>query len=351
LYTAPVDETRPLEEHILALWRAIQPHVTYLKSLKRTLDLEVLCRYRSTGRTAGFQVSPECLELFAKLAVPFSVRVVRPEDGEHDGEPLDCTASRIERERSAGGAAGQERQALFRAVCEQPWDDAVRLVYADWLEEHGQPQRAAFIRFQIENQGQERDRAWFQKALEFEPFEPLWQKEIPTLPGVKWSNSFQRGFLDAVVFESVKSFTQHAEAVFAASPLDDIGLRRVSDRTIREVLACPLLARLRGLRLLGSLTDEGVRQVASCPALARLEFLVIWGGDFGDAAAAAIARSPYLGRLKCLSFSDHCIGDRGVAALADSPNLVALTDLVLHGTRGLSPAVIQKLKKRFHRLD
>jgi uncharacterized protein (TIGR02996 family) len=41
-------------------------------------------------------------------------------------------------------------QAFLDAIREQPDDDAPRLVYADWLEEHGQPQRAEFIRVQCE---------------------------------------------------------------------------------------------------------------------------------------------------------------------------------------------------------
>jgi uncharacterized protein (TIGR02996 family) len=39
--------------------------------------------------------------------------------------------------------------ALLRAVIENPADDAPRLVYADWCEEHGDPDRAEFIRVQI----------------------------------------------------------------------------------------------------------------------------------------------------------------------------------------------------------
>jgi uncharacterized protein (TIGR02996 family) len=40
--------------------------------------------------------------------------------------------------------------ALLRAVLADPGDDAPRLVYADWLEENGQPERAEFIRVQCE---------------------------------------------------------------------------------------------------------------------------------------------------------------------------------------------------------
>jgi uncharacterized protein (TIGR02996 family) len=42
--------------------------------------------------------------------------------------------------------------ALLRTICEQPDCDVPRLVYADWSEEHGQPERAEFIRLQIEIQ-------------------------------------------------------------------------------------------------------------------------------------------------------------------------------------------------------
>ncbi len=36
--------------------------------------------------------------------------------------------------------------ALLQAVLERPGDDAPRLVYADWLDEHGESDRADFIR-------------------------------------------------------------------------------------------------------------------------------------------------------------------------------------------------------------
>jgi uncharacterized protein (TIGR02996 family) len=42
-----------------------------------------------------------------------------------------------------------EQAAFVRAICEQPADDTVRLVYADWLEENGEGKRADFIRSQI----------------------------------------------------------------------------------------------------------------------------------------------------------------------------------------------------------
>jgi len=41
-----------------------------------------------------------------------------------------------------------EEAAFIRAICEQPADDTLRLVFADWLDEHDQSDRAEFIRLQ-----------------------------------------------------------------------------------------------------------------------------------------------------------------------------------------------------------
>src|SRR5437764_9153483 len=43
-----------------------------------------------------------------------------------------------------------DRDALIAAIAAAPADDLPRLVYADWLEENGDPAQAAFIRGQVE---------------------------------------------------------------------------------------------------------------------------------------------------------------------------------------------------------
>src|SRR5262249_19209231 len=41
--------------------------------------------------------------------------------------------------------------ALLTACKESPDEDSLRLILADWLEEHGEPDRAEFIRLQVQN--------------------------------------------------------------------------------------------------------------------------------------------------------------------------------------------------------
>src|SRR5215213_3706099 len=53
-----------------------------------------------------------------------------------------------------------DHDALLRAICEHPDDDTPRLIFADYLEENGQSDRAAFVRAQIE----------YAQTPEWEPF-------------------------------------------------------------------------------------------------------------------------------------------------------------------------------------
>lgn len=54
------------------------------------------------------------------------------------------------RERFFDNTPMTDRDALLRAICENPDDDAPRLIYADWLDEYGRSEDAEFIRVQVE---------------------------------------------------------------------------------------------------------------------------------------------------------------------------------------------------------
>lgn len=75
-YQPAIPRDRPLHEHIMALWVAVQPHILYLRSLKSRFKVDVFCGYRTNSVTAGFEVDHRCLGLFAALEVPFGVSVI-----------------------------------------------------------------------------------------------------------------------------------------------------------------------------------------------------------------------------------------------------------------------------------
>ena len=74
-YSAPVPRDRPLHVHLEALWRAVRPHVAYLKGLKERLSVDVYCSYHTNCSTGGFEVDYRALAIFAELEVPFGVSV------------------------------------------------------------------------------------------------------------------------------------------------------------------------------------------------------------------------------------------------------------------------------------
>ena len=89
---------------------------------------------------------------------------------------------------------------LLRAIREHPDDDLPRLVYADWLEEHGEPQRAEFIRSQVElARGVESEqRRQALRAREAELLETHAAGWTEPLAGLVRGWRFSRGFIERV---------------------------------------------------------------------------------------------------------------------------------------------------------
>ncbi len=154
--------------------------------------------------------------------------------------------------------------ALFRAICEQPEEDTPRLVYADWLEENGQPERAEFIRLQCEAWNlcpayptitEARTRA----SVLLKGHRDRWYAELPPLPRVQWGDLFVRGFVDTAEVGRMDGIGATLDALFAAAPLRHLHVMSLQSGQLRALLACPMLARLASLRLPGTLGDEQAR--------------------------------------------------------------------------------------------
>jgi uncharacterized protein (TIGR02996 family) len=224
-----------------------------------------------------------------------------------------------------------ERDALLASVVANPDDDTPRLVYADWLQEHGDAERAEFIRLQC---GPDRGRY---NAREWELYHRLgkrWAGELPAIRGVQWAGVFVRGFPQVTV-KNAATLARSAEAVWAASPVEHVTLAGFAPEAVAKLADCPHLARVRHLTLhyydpraydgfagLEALLksphlcglrrlewngyshdgkDEGARRIAACPRLPGLEELSISG--VREEAALAVARSPHLKKLRLLQLS------------------------------------------------
>jgi uncharacterized protein (TIGR02996 family) len=113
--------------------------------------------------------------------------------------------------------------ALLRAVLADPGDDAPRLVYADWLEENGEPGHAAFIRGQIElalpetrqDPGKRRRAALEEAVLRRD------RARYSSLPDHLWVAGDwgrDRGFVRTARLPAA-DFLTHAATLFAAHPV------------------------------------------------------------------------------------------------------------------------------------
>jgi uncharacterized protein (TIGR02996 family) len=244
---------------------------------------------------------------------------------------------------------------FLRDILERPEDDSVRLIYADWLQDHGEQDRAEFIRLQCERarRGPDAPPEKREETL-LKKHRVAWEKEIPA-----WARRqvrFERGFIVHIQC-TARDFLAGSDGLFRRAPVQSIEFRTYSERT-RELAACPELSRLReltfdgwhgdhlrpggaraffrsphlaGLRVLNlaasRLGPTGIQALADCPHLAGLTRLELNGNDLGPKGAAALAGSSHLTSLTHLNLGYNRIGDRGFAALASSPTLRRLTDL------------------------
>src|SRR5581483_4113131 len=95
--------------------------------------------------------------------------------------------------------------ALLQAIIESPDDDTPRLVYADYLEEHGQTDRAEFIRVQLDlarlpdspDSDERREALAAREQALLKKYGEQWAYEVLSpVTGMVTSWWFRRGFLN-----------------------------------------------------------------------------------------------------------------------------------------------------------
>jgi uncharacterized protein (TIGR02996 family) len=260
--------------------------------------------------------------------------------------------------------------AFLQAVVADPEDDAPRLVFADWLEDHGDAVRAEFIRAQCELtklpagdprrwELQDRERALLAEHGD------AWAAPLEGLVR-RWQ--FRRGFVEAVSLPAA-ALLSHGDELFRLAPvrhahlpapgvlygllrqspeLATRHLRRLTGLDLSAGYVLPLqdLPRLPQLTSLNAghlnVTTTGARLLAGAPLLASLTSLGFRSraGDFGP--AGVLLQAPHLQRLTTLRLTACRIGDDGVEALLRLPVVSRLTALYL-GHNRITPAGVQAL--------
>ncbi|MCI0463541.1 MAG: TIGR02996 domain-containing protein [Gemmataceae bacterium] len=230
-------------------------------------------------------------------------------------------------------------QALLRAVCDEPEDDSPRLVYADWLEEHDQPERAEFIRVQLElanlPAGHRRRKLEARQQGLLEEHRDEWVKPLEPVALTDYADDpyeFRRGFVEGMDLDG-EEFVEQAAEVFRLTPLR-VG-RFPDQEQYEELAACPYLARFRELDFTrAGLSDNfGPAVLIRSKYLKNLEILRLCGHDdnchLDLAGLKALVQARHLGRVRELDLTHNWFGDEGVSVLTRATRLPALTHLSL----------------------
>ncbi len=75
-YSAAISEEKCLDEHIQSLWKILKKHKEFLLNLKEKYTVDIFCGYRTNCDHAGLEISPESLEVFIELNIPFGVSII-----------------------------------------------------------------------------------------------------------------------------------------------------------------------------------------------------------------------------------------------------------------------------------
>jgi uncharacterized protein (TIGR02996 family) len=230
------------------------------------------------------------------------------------------------------------RKGFMEDICANVDDDAPRLIFADWLDENGEPERAEFIRVQIaRTRLPEWEAAWVRLRLREEALlklhEKKWRIGLPRVEGVTW-RGFRRGFLaeaDITGFTTLRAGFPECRASFP--------VERITTPWPRKAEKCatiPLIPGLRELCISSHLHDEReAAYLADAPLLETLRALYILGNR-SEAGYRRLLSSPHLGGLRVLRIPNHPLGNAAITALREASTLVSLeeVDLSEYGVYG-----------------
>jgi uncharacterized protein (TIGR02996 family) len=246
--------------------------------------------------------------------------------------------------------------AFLEAIIENPDGDAPRLIYADWLDEHDQPERAEFIRLQCELAPLRADspRRPELERREKQLLRAHRQEWVGPLGKLVQKCGFRRGFVEEIAANGPQ-FLDNAAQILRSAPVRRALLYASVD--VAQLAACPELGRLQGLVLhygVSEADDEDFLLLGACAAvLRRLEVLHATECDVSPAGLRPVLASPDLVGLRQL-FLCACDfqGADGARVMADSPQLAALECFSLHSSRlDDEGAAVLRDRDPFRRLD
>ncbi len=224
-----------------------------------------------------------------------------------------------------------DEPALLAAILAHPDEDTPRLMYADWLQENGEEERAEFIRLQIKpkNDFTDEDDNRLDELLQRNS--SMWTVHLPKDSSERWEWHFLRGMPEELRCDAPAFFEHTCE---------------LSEAHIRELVLSDASAGWL-LKLAQTPWPKSVVSLVlqECPKAPWF----VYGYDC-TSAIVAIVNSPQMRQLQTLRFQMYDLTEGAVSAIVNSPHLTQLKTLVV--LPDLTPQAERLLRERFgSRLD
>lgn len=219
-----------------------------------------------------------------------------------------------------------DRQAFLDQVLAHPDDDVPRLIYADYLEEVGDP-RGEFIRLQCE-------------LAEIDELNPRYLDashrcaELLFLHGETWAAElkqdvrkaeFARGFIDKITIRA-RAFIKEAGELYNTTPVNWLRFNYVKGAGA-ELAGVDALEKVRSLDLSYlKIPDDDLTALLTSPHLANLQALNLahYEASYSEAVGAALSEIPSAPALRHLEISSGSTFLRAVARRGGFPKLERL---------------------------
>lgn len=228
-------------------------------------------------------------------------------------------------------AIPERERAFLEQILAQPDDDSPRMIFADWLEETGQSDRAEFIRVQIERHSLPKwDRRQLpllaREAALLRDHEVEWKESLPKIPSVTWGK-FRRGLIATATFSDVSQLGSRFQDCHETAPLEAISIDWPNTNySFDNPAPLPGLKELT-LEDAPYLEGEEIDMVAWSPILTGIESLRVGRCNLGDDGIRRLIDSTSLGSLKSLQVPHNGLGNNGLEAIMGAPSLNSLEEL------------------------
>jgi len=225
-----------------------------------------------------------------------------------------------------------EHDPFVAAIQVEPDDDVPRLIYADWLDEHGDP-RGPFVRAQVA----------LARLPANDPQRAEWaelEKELLAEHEFEWAGAlneemfgwcFHRGFVEVKL--DIARFLDYENKWLDRPIVAGVHLyapKLMDLDRLSALCRSPKSLRVRSLDLgFEWIRDAGAKLIAAARYFHHLAGLELMTNGIGDDGVLALAQTQLLPALVYLGLANNLVTDVGAQVLTNSPHRSALRRLDL----------------------